>query len=232
MPSCEHHGCASGAGERLVTWPSVLTAVRTVVALVCALYALVQPDRTGALVAAVVAYWVGDAADGMLARAIGQETRIGGVFDVLCDRLCAALVFAAFLVRAPDMALPVGIFLAQFMVVDCFLTLAFLRWPLLSPNYFWLVDRWIYRWNWSPVAKGTNTGALLIVMVVTGSVVLSTALALGVLAVKVISVRRLARLADRIPEGCAARPPAPVAAPDPSPTDTETLECTTHPLSA
>jgi CDP-diacylglycerol--glycerol-3-phosphate 3-phosphatidyltransferase len=56
---------------------------------------------------------------------------------------------------------PVAIFLVQFMVVDCLLSLSFLRWPLLSPNYFGAVHRGVYRWNWSPPAKSVNTAGVV-----------------------------------------------------------------------
>jgi CDP-diacylglycerol---glycerol-3-phosphate 3-phosphatidyltransferase len=47
------------------------------------------------------------------------------------------------------MLVPIAVFLFQFMVPDCHLSLAFLGWPLRSLNYYNLVDRLAYLWNWS-----------------------------------------------------------------------------------
>ena len=39
------------------------------------------------------------------------------------------------------MAIPVSVYLFEFMVIDLFLSLAFLAWPIRSPNYFYAVDQ-------------------------------------------------------------------------------------------
>ncbi|MET7966357.1 hypothetical protein [Micromonospora sp. NPDC005305] len=98
------------------------------------------------------------------------------------------------IVLRPDTALPVGVFLFQFMVVDQLLSLAFLRWPLLSPNYFAQVDRRIWWWNWSPPAKAVNTGALIVLVVLSPSPWPPLAFALAVTAVKVASLVAVTRL--------------------------------------
>ena len=49
----------------------------------------------GDLVLLAVAYavfWVGDIADGWSARRLGQETRVGAVFDIVCDRACTGIL--------------------------------------------------------------------------------------------------------------------------------------------
>ena len=46
------------------------------------------------------------------------------------------------------------VFLLSFMVLDTMLSLAFLCWPVLSPNYFHLVDRRVWVFNWSPAGQG------------------------------------------------------------------------------
>ena len=106
------------------------------------------------LVVALVVYWVGDSLDGFVARIRGCETRIGAVLDILCDRFCAASFYLGLVWLQPELALPVFIYLAEFMVVDCFLSLAFLAWPVRSPNYFYVIDRPIWLWNWSKPGQG------------------------------------------------------------------------------
>jgi CDP-diacylglycerol--glycerol-3-phosphate 3-phosphatidyltransferase len=147
-------------------------------------------------------------ADGALARLTGTETRIGAVFDIVSDRLCAAGFYLGLVWLDPTMALPVGIFLLEFAVVDTFLSLAFLAWPLKSPNYFDLVDRPIWRANWSKIGKAVNSSAVALLMVGTRSVILCSAVALALLAVKLWSLARLNRLGLPVPGGCAAAPRA------------------------
>jgi CDP-diacylglycerol--glycerol-3-phosphate 3-phosphatidyltransferase len=99
------------------------------------------------------------------------------------------------------------VFLVQFMVIDQLLSLMFLRWPLLSPNYFARIDRRIYRWNWSPPAKALNTAAVVLLAIVAPAAVAVT-FAVAVTAVKVVSLIRATRLpADALPaDALPARP--------------------------
>jgi CDP-diacylglycerol---glycerol-3-phosphate 3-phosphatidyltransferase len=203
--TCGHVECADGGSESLYTLPNAVTLARTVGALVLAGLAIAG-ESTPLLLAAVATYWIGDIADGKIARLTGTETRNGAVLDILCDRLCCAVVYVVFAVQHPTLLPAIFVFLLQFMVVDNFLSLAFLRWPVSSPNYFFLVDRTLWRLNWSPLGKSVNSAALLVVMLLTGSVVVSTALASAVLVLKVWSVLRLGRLPVRgLAASCARR---------------------------
>ena len=53
------------------------------------------------------------------------------------------------------------VFLLSFMVLDTMLSLAFLCWPVVSPNYFDAVDRRVWQLNWSPAAKAANTAGVV-----------------------------------------------------------------------
>jgi phosphatidylglycerophosphate synthase len=170
----------------LVNVPNTITAVRTATAVALAVGALTHRSAP-LLVAAYLVYWAGDVLDGLSARTLGQETRAGAVFDIVADRACTSACAAALVVLRPETALPVAVFLVQFMVVDQLLSLTFLRWPLLSPNHFARVDRRIYRWNWSPPAKALNTAAVVILAICTPAAVAVT-FAAAVAAVKVVSL--------------------------------------------
>ena len=183
---------------RLVTVPNAVTAARTVAAIALALAAVTRVS-VGWAVAAYLCYWLGDMLDGASARVLRQETRAGAVFDIVADRACCGACAAALLVLRPDLAVPVGVFLGQFLVVDCLLSLAFTRWPILSPNYFYLVHRGVYRWNWSPPAKAVNTAGLVLLALVAPSPWWSTSFALGVTAIKVVSLRTVAALPTASP---------------------------------
>ena len=82
------------------------------------------------------------------------------MLDILSDRFCAAAFYFGLAWLQPEHVLPVLVYLAEFMVVDCFLSLAFLAWPIRSPNYFYVVDRTIWLWNWSKPAKAANSAHL------------------------------------------------------------------------
>lgn len=200
---CGHRGCTSAFGELWVTLPNVVTAVRTVGTV--ALWAVaVETGNETWLLAALLCYWIGDIADGLIARLTHRETRTGAVLDVLADRLSVCLVVTTYVAAHPATVLPAAVFLVQFVVLDAYLTLAFTRWSLLSPNYFGLVDALVYRLNWSPPAKATNTGAVVLVVLFTGSMPAATALAAAVFTVKAVSMVRLTRLTTpRELSGCA-----------------------------
>ncbi|MFY1625880.1 CDP-alcohol phosphatidyltransferase family protein [Micromonospora sp. WMMD735] len=176
----------------LLNVPNTITAVRTVGSFGLAVAALTHRDAH-LLVAAYLIYWVGDVLDGVAARALGQETRTGAVFDIVADRACTSACAAALVALRPETALPIAVFLVQFMVIDQLLSLMFLRWPLLSPNHFARVDRRIYRWNWSPPAKALNTAAVVLLAIFAPTVAAVT-FALGVAVVKLVSLVSTARL--------------------------------------
>lgn len=210
---CGHHGCTTDLGERWGTAPNLITAARTVVTLV--LWGLaVTRGSDGLLLAAMLVYWIADILDGVVARLTGTETRTGAVLDVLADRLAVTLVVLTYVTAHPGAVLPAGVFLLQFVLVDAYLTMSFRNWSLLSPNYFALVDPVVFRLNWSPPAKATNTAAVVLVVLLTGSIAGATLLAAAVLVVKTYSLARLTRVPVPLTlSGCAVRDTAPVTVP-------------------
>jgi CDP-diacylglycerol---glycerol-3-phosphate 3-phosphatidyltransferase len=189
---------ADPAHERLGTSANLVTAVRTVLAVALAAMAA-ERGSVVLLVASLAVYWVGDALDGFVARVRGCETRIGAVLDILCDRFCAASFYLGLVWLRPELALPVFVYLAEFMVVDCLLSLAFLAWPIRSPNYFYVVDRPLWLWNWSKPGKALNSSAFAVLLLVTGSVWLGVLVAGGLLLLKSVWLVRLARIGLPVP---------------------------------
>jgi CDP-diacylglycerol---glycerol-3-phosphate 3-phosphatidyltransferase len=186
------------AQERIGTSATVITFVRTIISVLLAALAAQQESLT-LLVAALVVYWVGDSLDGFVARVRGCETRIGAVLDILCDRFCAASFYLGLVWLQPDLALPVFLYLAEFMVIDCFLSIAFLAWPVRSPNYFYVIDRPIWAWNWSKPAKAVNSSLFAVLLLLTGAVWLGVAIACALLVLKTASLVRLARIGLPVP---------------------------------
>jgi CDP-diacylglycerol--glycerol-3-phosphate 3-phosphatidyltransferase len=186
------------AKERVGTSATVVTFVRTVGSVTFAGLAAREQSLT-LLVVALAVYWAGDSLDGFVARIRGCETRIGAVLDILCDRFCAAAFYLGLVWLQPEFAVPVFIYLAEFMVVDCFLSLAFLAWPVRSPNYFYVVDRPLWLWNWSKPGKAVNSSLFAVLLLVTGWVWLAAAIATALLALKVASLVRLGRIGLPVP---------------------------------
>ncbi|MDR1634794.1 MAG: CDP-alcohol phosphatidyltransferase family protein [Bifidobacteriaceae bacterium] len=180
-------------GARVANWPNLITVVRTAAAIALGAVAL-RLGSVPLLIAAYATYWVGDIADGRVARWLRQETRLGAVFDILADRGCSSLCIATLIVIRPEFTPALAVYWVQFMVVDALLSCAFLHWPILSPNYFYKVDRTIYLWNWSPPAKAANTGLLLLVLLTLPPWV-GLALACAQLVLKLVSAWRVAALA-------------------------------------
>ena len=184
--------------ERIGTSATVVTGVRTVIAVVLAGVAAHQQSLT-LLVAALVVYWIGDMLDGYVARLRGCETRIGACLDILCDRFCAAAFYLGLMWLKPEVSPAVLVYLAEFMVVDCYLSLAFLAWPIRSPNYFFVVDRPLWLWNWSKPGKAVNSSLFAVLLLVTGWVWVGVAIATALLVMKSASLVRLARLGLPVP---------------------------------
>jgi CDP-diacylglycerol--glycerol-3-phosphate 3-phosphatidyltransferase len=185
-------------GERVGTPATVVTGVRTVIAVILA-GAAAHEHRLELLVAALVVYWLGDMLDGAVARWWGCETRIGAALDILCDRFCAAAFYVGLMWLKPDYAPAVLVYLAEFMVVDCFLSLAYLAWPIRSPNYFFVVDRPLWLWNWSKPGKAVNSSLFAVLLLVTGWWQLGVVIATGLLVMKCVSLVRLTRLGLPVP---------------------------------
>lgn len=188
----ETHAPLRGSNRLFTTVPNGITAVRTFVSVPMGAFALVE-SSVSLLVLAYAIYWVGDIADGWSARRLKQETRVGAVLDIVCDRACTSVLCAGLIVMYPEGTPALIVFLITFMVIDTMLSLSFLAWEILGPNYFDSVDDWVYRWNWSPTAKAGNT-SLVVIAVIIGWNGAALAVALFWLAVKLRSIGRVADL--------------------------------------
>ena len=196
---------ADPSAERIGTPATVVTAVRTVASVTLAAYAAHEESLT-LLVVALVVYWVGDMLDGLVARVLDCETRAGAVLDIYSDRFCAAAFYIGLAWLEPGLAPAIFVYLAEFMVVDCYLSTAFLAWPIRSPNYFYEVDRPIWLWNWSPVGKAVNSAAFAVLLLVTGWMWVGLGIAVALLVLKLVSLARLYRLGVPVPTAAQGAP--------------------------
>jgi CDP-diacylglycerol---glycerol-3-phosphate 3-phosphatidyltransferase len=202
IDGCSHRECAHATNERVLTLPTLISFARTAATLVLALLGA-HEHSLALLLWALGVYWVGDMADGAVARLTDRETRTGATLDIMCDRISAAVFYVGFAWYDPTMVVPVGLYLAEFMVVDMYLSLAFLAWPLSSPNYFYLVDRRIWLWNWSKPGKALNSALFAVFMVWTRDAWVAGIIACGLLGLKTMSLGWMVRLGLPVPSGCA-----------------------------
>ena len=176
------------------TVPNVITFARTFVSCVISFLvlsdAVPHDDRTEWMVAAFAIYWVGDSADGLTARLLDQETRGGALLDTLCDRVCICLAVAGATVVLQPPVVPVLLYLFNFMVLDFWLSLRFVDFEIDTNNRFYEVDRTVYRFNWSPLAKTVNSAAVCL-LALFGPWWASTPFLLALIAVKTWSWSRL-----------------------------------------
>jgi CDP-diacylglycerol--glycerol-3-phosphate 3-phosphatidyltransferase len=184
---------ADPARERLGTPATIVTVIRTVASVVLAAVAASQGSKT-LLVIALLVHWVGDSLDGQVARMFDCETRTGAVLDILSDRLCAAAFYIGLAWLEPHLAPAIFVYLVEFMVVDGFLSIGFLAWPITSPNYFYVIDHRLWLLNWSHPGKAVNSGLFAILLLVTGWMWVGLAIAVLLLVHKSISLLRLVRL--------------------------------------
>lgn len=212
---------ADPAKERFATPATIITFIRTIAAVTIIGFAL-HADRTGGfwspalklLVVGLVVYWAGDSLDGQVARRMHHETRIGAVLDIMSDRFCAAAFYFGLAWLHPEFTVPVLIYLAEFMVIDCFLSIAFLAWGIRSPNYFYVVDRTVYRTNWSHPAKAVNSALFAVLLLLTRMPWLGAVIAAALLVFKVFSLVRVARIGLPIPDATGLRAGSGVTAPE------------------
>ncbi|GGF45912.1 hypothetical protein GCM10011519_19740 [Marmoricola endophyticus] len=193
---------ADPARERIWTEATVVTVVRTILCVALA-GAAAYSHELWLLVAALVVHWVGDSIDGWWARVRDCETRTGATLDILSDRFDLAAFYIGLAWLQPDLMPAVLIYLAEFLVVDCFISLAFLFWPITSPNYFYVVDRTIWRFNWSKPAKAVNSALFGVLLLLTRElwwgVWLGGAIAVALLAYKCLATAQLMRLGLPMP---------------------------------
>ena len=198
---CTHRECAHPDGERFFTAPTLITLTRTLATLILGLLGAANHSLT-LLLWALGVYWFGDMLDGAVARHTNRETRIGATLDILCDRISAGVFYVGFAWFDPTMIVPVGIYLFEFMVIDMYLSFAFLAWPISSTNYFYLINRRLWFWNWSKGGKALNSALFALLMVWTREPVVAGVIACCLLGLKITSTVWLMQLGLPMPEGC------------------------------
>ena len=140
-------------------------------------------------------HWLGDVLDGALARKARQETVLGAEIDIIADRVEVLFFYVNFLHFHPGVAVAAAVYVLDFAFVDFYLSYQFIKFDLISPNYFGRVDRRVYLLNYSPGGKFMNSTVVTLLLIFLPAWQAAAAvLAGGLIAVKVYSIRRLARI--------------------------------------
>ncbi len=130
--------------EPWLTIPNLVTGLRVCGSMCCFAIAAARSDSSWNL-AGLIVYWVLDSLDGFLARALHQETRTGAQMDIIADRVLITFFYYNHLAGHPQLLVPIGLFLFEYVGPDLYLSIQFLRWPILSPNYFYRIDQRIWK---------------------------------------------------------------------------------------
>lgn len=170
------------------SWPNLITLIRLIASLTFFTLAAVKSNPTLNFIGLGL-HWAGDVADGLLARRTGQETILGAEIDIIVDRLESIFFYLNFLRFNPHLFLPIVIYLIDFAFVDFYLSYQFIKYPIISPNYFYFVDQRVYRYNFSPLAKFCNsTVVALLLIFIPQWQLLATLFACGLIIVKTRSI--------------------------------------------
>ena len=173
---------------------NLVTLLRLGGSLVFFVLAAVRGDPTANFIGLGI-HWLGDVLDGALARRARQETVLGAEIDIIADRVEVLFFYVNFLHFHPEVAVAAGVYVLDFAFVDFYLSYQFLKFDLISPNYFGRVDRRVYLLNYSPGGKLVNSTAVILLLIfLPARQAVAAVLACGLIAVKVYSIRRLARI--------------------------------------
>jgi CDP-diacylglycerol--glycerol-3-phosphate 3-phosphatidyltransferase len=134
----------------------------------------------------------GDYLDGLVARVFKQETILGAEIDIIADRLEALFFYVNFMYLRPALFIPVAIYIIDYSFIDFYLSNQFLKYDIISPNYFYKVDRTVYLLNYSPLGKFSNsTVVVLMLIIIPQFPFIITIWAVALIGVKLFSIQLL-----------------------------------------
>lgn len=171
--------------------PNIITLIRLVLSLGFFITAL----RTGQELYNFIGlgvHWLGDVLDGFYARRFKQETVLGAEIDIIADRVEILFFYLIFLTFHPGLYLAVVIYVLDFAFVDFYLSYQFQKYDIISPNYFYKVDRTVYRLNYSPGGKFINSTVVTLILIFLPRLHwLAGLIALGLIVMKLYSINLL-----------------------------------------
>lgn len=148
----------------LFSEPNVITLLRLAVSLVFFTLAAVKGRELYNFIGLGV-HWVGDFLDGWYSRTFHQETLLGAEMDIIADRVETLFFFTNFIRFHPGLTLPVLVYMLDFAFADFYLSYQFVKYDIISINYFHKVDRRVYALNFSPVGKFVNSTIVPLILI-------------------------------------------------------------------
>ena len=148
-------------GDRVLTLPNLLSLIR-LLGVPLFLWLLLGPEEDTWAVIVLMVSGVTDWADGKLARALGQSSRLGALLDPAADRLYIVSTLLAFLIRD---VVPVWVVAAlvgrEFVLGVTVLVLRRHGYPPLQVNYVGKAATFLllYAFPGLLIAQGTDTVA-------------------------------------------------------------------------
>lgn len=143
---------------------NILTLIRLVLSLAFFILAILKQSFTLNFIGFLI-HWIGDFIDGFYARKFKQETILGGEIDIIADRLEIIFFYVVFLHFRPYLFLPAALYLIDYAFVDFYLSYQFVKYDIISPNYFYKVDKRIYLLNYSPGGKFSNSSVVTLALI-------------------------------------------------------------------
>ena len=143
---------------------NILTLIRIVLSLAFFILAILKQSFTYSFIGFLI-HWIGDFIDGFYARKLKQETILGAEIDIIADRLEIIFFYVVFLHFRPNLYLPAVLYLIDYAFVDFYLSYQFVKYDIISPNYFYKVDKIIYRLNYSPAGKFSNSSVVTLTLI-------------------------------------------------------------------
>ena len=110
-------------------------------------------------------HWLGDVSDGFYARRFKQETILGAEIDIIADRIETLFFYINFLFFRPHLFVPIVIYIINFAFIDFYLSYQFIKYDIISPNYFYKVDRTVHKLNYTRVAKFCNSTVVTLLLI-------------------------------------------------------------------
>ncbi len=143
---------------------NILTLLRLASSLFFFILAVLRMNPTYNFIGLAI-HLLGDYIDGLFARVFKQETILGAEIDLIADRLEVVFFYVNFLYFRPALYIPVAIYLMDYAFFDFYLSYQFLKYDLISPNYFYKVDRTVYLLNYSPLGKFCNSTVVALMLI-------------------------------------------------------------------
>ncbi len=171
--------------------PNVITLLRLFLSLTFFTLAIVKRNPTYNFIGLGI-HWLGDVLDGFYARKFKQETILGAEIDIIADRVEILFFYVIFLFFRPYLFLPIVIYIIDFAFIDFYLSYQFKKYNIISPNYFYKVDRTVYLLNYSPGGKFCNSTVVTLILIFFPQLqIIAGIFALGLIAVKIFSIQIL-----------------------------------------